>query len=365
MSRVRVLVLGAGIVGAAVAERLAARDGLEVTVVDKATPASGASGASFAWVNSNGKTPAAYHQLNVAGMAEYARRRELLGDAYRPVGHLEVAADPAAATRLAATVAALDAVGYRAVPIRAARLRELEPALALPAEPELVVHFPDEGYCDVDRVVGRLLATVRGCGGVVRGGVRVVGLDVGASTVTARTSTGERLTADRVVLCLGRWTPDLADQVGPPIPMVSRHRAEALLAITGPVRRRPARVISTPGLNLRPFHDDRLMLQALDLDRERGPDATAEFAARARAVLPGEPELQVAAVLEARRAIPADGLTVAGWLDPGHAVYAVATHSGVTLALLLGRLVAAEIDDREQSPLLARFRPDRFGSARP
>ncbi len=42
------------------------------------------------------------------------------------------------------------------------------------------------------------------------------------------------------------------------------------------------------------------------------------------------------------------------------AVYAVATHSGVTLGPLLGRLVAEELIDGRSSPLLATFRPDRF-----
>jgi glycine/D-amino acid oxidase-like deaminating enzyme len=41
-------------------------------------------------------------------------------------------------------------------------------------------------------------------------------------------------------------------------------------------------------------------------------------------------------------------------------VYAVATHSGVTLGPLLGRLAADEILGGSPSALLAAFRPDRF-----
>jgi glycine/D-amino acid oxidase-like deaminating enzyme len=40
--------------------------------------------------------------------------------------------------------------------------------------------------------------------------------------------------------------------------------------------------------------------------------------------------------------------------------YVIATHSGITLAPLLGELIAEEIVSGEMSDLLAPFRPDRF-----
>src|SRR6185503_13103005 len=56
VSRARVIVIGAGVVGANVAYRLA-QAGAEVIVVDAGAPGGGTSGASFAWANSFGKTP--------------------------------------------------------------------------------------------------------------------------------------------------------------------------------------------------------------------------------------------------------------------------------------------------------------------
>ncbi|MDT7623736.1 MAG: hypothetical protein QOF99_4637, partial [Pseudonocardiales bacterium] len=49
----------------------------------------------------------------------------------------------------------------------------------------------------------------------------------------------------------------------------------------------------------------------------------------------------------------------AGPLPSAPRLYVVATHSGVTLAPLLGTLVAEEILGAPQ-PLLAAFRPDRL-----
>ncbi|HEY2698596.1 MAG TPA: hypothetical protein VGJ45_24270, partial [Pseudonocardiaceae bacterium] len=59
------------------------------------------------------------------------------------------------------------------------------------------------------------------------------------------------------------------------------------------------------------------------------------------------------------RSLPADGHTVAGPDTSGY-IYVLATHSGVTLGPLLGRLAAREILGGEPAPELAAFRPARF-----
>jgi glycine/D-amino acid oxidase-like deaminating enzyme len=61
--------------------------------------------------------------------------------------------------------------------------------------------------------------------------------------------------------------------------------------------------------------------------------------------------------------MPADGITIAGRLDGSGRIYVVATHSGVTLAPLLGRLAADEVVQDGEADLLAPFRPQRFAHA--
>jgi glycine/D-amino acid oxidase-like deaminating enzyme len=60
------------------------------------------------------------------------------------------------------------------------------------------------------------------------------------------------------------------------------------------------------------------------------------------------------------RAMPADRLPIAGRLPWLGSLYLVVSHSGVTLAPVLGRLVAGEIADQTADGLLAPFRPGRF-----
>jgi glycine/D-amino acid oxidase-like deaminating enzyme len=60
------------------------------------------------------------------------------------------------------------------------------------------------------------------------------------------------------------------------------------------------------------------------------------------------------------RPMPEDGRTIAGPLPGVPGCYVIATHSGITLAPLLGELIAEEIDGGEMPSMLAPFRPDRF-----
>ena len=111
MSSRRCTVIGAGILGASVAARLAAA-GLRVTLLDQDQPGRAASRWSFAWINSNDKTPRPYHDLNHAGMRAWAELApDFDGNAwYRPSGHVELAT--AGTGELEARVKRLTEWGY-------------------------------------------------------------------------------------------------------------------------------------------------------------------------------------------------------------------------------------------------------------
>ena len=74
----RIAVIGAGIVGASVAFRLARSGEARVWIIDRSSPGSGTTSASFAWANANEKTPYGYFELNRAGLEEHFRLRDEL-----------------------------------------------------------------------------------------------------------------------------------------------------------------------------------------------------------------------------------------------------------------------------------------------
>jgi glycine/D-amino acid oxidase-like deaminating enzyme len=111
----RYVVIGAGVLGASVAARLAS-SGQRVTLLDQDEPGRATSRWSFAWLNSNDKAPRHYHGLNQAGIRAWAALAPDLDGAawYRPVGNVELATSDDGRAELAARVNRLAGWGYDA-----------------------------------------------------------------------------------------------------------------------------------------------------------------------------------------------------------------------------------------------------------
>ena len=68
----RVLIVGAGIIGASIAHHLARR-GAGVTLIDRAATAVEASGRSFGWIDASFGNPEAYFRLRFQSLLKYRR----------------------------------------------------------------------------------------------------------------------------------------------------------------------------------------------------------------------------------------------------------------------------------------------------
>jgi len=370
-------VIGAGVLGASVAARLAGA-GTHVTLLDQDQPGHGTSRWSFAWVNSNDKGPRPYHDLNYAGLQAWAELSPGLDGAawYRPVGHLELATSATDRAELAARVHRLTEWGYPARLVDAAEAARLESALRLPGPGTAAAWFPDEAYLLTEPLIQRLVARAADRGATVLTGEPgcVIALDPGPGT-TSRIRTADRavIEADHVVCCAGRWTPALAALAGAPgtVPLVAWDTpgsvAPALVVRAGPITREgPARLIHTPQLALRPHSGGLLHLEAPDLPVDlHTPEAelrrlAGELLERARRTVRGLDEACVVAARVCVRPLPADEQSIVGRLPGAGWLYVAVTHSGVTLAAHLSRLIAAELATGVSSAELAPYRPDRF-----
>lgn len=371
----RVVVVGAGVVGAAVARELAVR-GAVVWLLDKDDRADGTTAVSLAWLNANGKREPAYHRLNVAGMAEHAALVGRLGSLrrwYFPAGHLEYAAEPVHAARLERAVAELRDLGYPAEWVNLDWAHDREPFVRVPDGVLSVAFYASEGFV-LPRVLNDVLIdAARSAGAEVHFRSEVTGISHAGGHVVVERAELPALEADRVVICAGRWSAQVAGGVGLPIPLIAvdgpSSAATAFQARTVPLPIAVHGVVTTSVGNLRPEPDGRVLFQAHDLDGEADPNVpvpahvSAEMEGRLAGILrTGRASVRLETVIVGKRALPVDGFTIAGFLDEAQNVYTVVTHSGITLGPLLGRLAAAEILEGNPSPLLAAFRPDRFGA---
>ena len=369
----QVAVVGAGLIGAAVARELTLL-GADVSVFEARRPGQGTSGTTFAWINSHDKSPQAYHDLNVAGMDAHRELDRLPAPGprwYFPTGNIEWAGDGAQAARLASLTGRLAAAGYGAELVMAARVRDLEPDVALPPGTEHAVLFPGEGHVLPAVLLGRLLGEATDRGARLAWPVSVLSMSVSTTGVWLRLGDGTEHRTDVAVCCAGRWTSELVAPLGCTVPLIGPEATGSgpgvldYLGYTEPVPVRLRRVLTTPRLNIRPDGGGRLVIQGLDLkpaseseDVAEADFVAGELAGRLGTVLPGARDVRVI-VRTGRRVVPADGVSVAGWADQGR-VYVVATHSGVTLAPLLGRLAALEVVRDSIQEILRPFRPQRF-----
>jgi glycine/D-amino acid oxidase-like deaminating enzyme len=174
------------------------------------------------------------------------------------------------------------------------------------------------------------------------------------------------LEADEVICCAGRWTPDLA-----PVPLIPWRTpgstAPGLTVRVGPVTPPgPFRLVHTPDLALRPHPGGLLHLEApgiaVDLHTPEAELArwAKELLHRAQRTVRGLDDARVVDYKVCPRPMPTDGQSIVGRLPGTPGVYVAVTHSGVTLAAHLSRLIAEDLTAGATPASLAPYRPTRF-----
>jgi glycine/D-amino acid oxidase-like deaminating enzyme len=363
VSAADIVVVGAGSVGANVAYRLAER-GAKVTVLEAGAPGGGTSGTSFAWTNSFHKTPRDYHELNTASMAEHLALVNELGDGdwHKQEGALAWEQEPLGRAKLKETVERLGSWGYPVEIISAHDARKLEPDLQIAPHVDEVVFTPSEGYVDVVSLIGRLLAHAVRRGARVLSGERVTGvIREGMRVRGVTTAGGGRFEADMVVDCAGPATDEVARLAGFEIPM---DRVPGRLIYTTPVASTLRRPIHAPGAHFRPDGGGRIVLAEFAHDQvwrqSEEPWPAEQSLAALAAPIPPPAGARVEAIRFGVRPMPRDQRPMVGVIPGLDGFFIVASHSGVTLGPLWGRIAAAEILDGVPDPRLAPYRPARF-----
>jgi glycine/D-amino acid oxidase-like deaminating enzyme len=368
----RIAVIGAGIVGAPVAFRLARSGEARVWLVDGSLPGSGTTSASFAWANANDKTPRDYFELNRAGLEEHFRLRDELGGApwLYPGGNIEWAGDAVALEGLKRRIERLRFWGYAAEWWKASRVNEiLEPNVAFPSPDTPVAFFPHEAWVDAPRLASALVELARWSGAEARFGDAVEEIETEGGRVSAlRLRGGERLPVDAVVNAAGPEADRVAALLGRSLPLESSKGLISRVAVEGPPI---CRLVHSRYVNLRPDGPGRVVLnhgwadQTLESDNARTEDSLShELLEHARRVVPALESAEVEEVRVGVRPMPEDGRSCVGAVAELPGYYEAVTHSGVTLGPLLGRLLAREILSGELNGLVSPFRPDRFARAR-
>jgi glycine/D-amino acid oxidase-like deaminating enzyme len=366
----RVVVIGGGVLGVSTALNLV-KGGASVTLLTAGTLADGASSRSLSWLNTAGVRSAEYHQLRLLGIDRYrtfAARNDASaylrfdggltwappGESFAPVFEHE------------------RSVGYDAEWLDASEIGARTPGVdASSVASEGAIFNPGEGWVDLPSLVGELAKQYKALGGILIEGAGHASVVVeDGRAVGATAADGRRFDAETVLLAGGAAVPAEVESVGVTIEDQS---PIALLVWTKPVDTALTAVLNTPRVAVRPTPSGGLALdsawseEALVVDasgKVTVPDGIVDqLLAEASRVLEGNPELELDGYGIGPKPIPGDGEPVLGEIETIPGYFVAFTHSGATLGLIAGELLAQEILSGEKSPLLETFRPARFAPA--
>ena len=384
--RKRTVIIGAGILGSSIALHLSSHEHHDVTVVDAgdALAYSATTRASWAWINANRKRPLHYQHLNAWGMHTWRHHPELqdlvdwTGTLVRR-GHQEDDDDDDDGD---------DSLGgfYARPqgPLTAAEWLALEPNAGFPADEGegRVYHYPNEGCVDPMEAVARMrtLAQQQGTkflwnshvesstteaiaedgNDVEHPSSRIRILDVNKNTTFT-------LTADTIVVAAGVGTTALCG-----LPMRHSPGRIAFAKGTEDGRLRKILVDTLKKSHILQRRNGDLVIGGGELEvggssspsskELQPPNMSTGLTTGSASTIPDlttlEASNELVTISEALRPIPQDGLPCIGFLRPGY--YVATTHSAVTLAPLLGALVALEVDDGIDLDMLQYYRPGRL-----
>ncbi|MET1063769.1 MAG: FAD-binding oxidoreductase [Arthrobacter sp.] len=364
----RVAIIGGGILGVSTAVHLL-REGASVILLTERGLASEATGRSLSWLNSAGERSTPYHQLRVTGVDRY--RTLFAADPGRDWlqfggGLMWNAAGQGAVTETRHTYE--KSIGYDSKLLAPEQISSATPGIDSNAVPDNAIFNPGEGWVSLPDLVNFLMEEFHARGGelVLNSGKVSVTVDSGRTT-GVETAAGGTYAADAVLVACGAATPAVVAPLGVDIPNGS---PVSMLVLTKPVDHKVKAVMNTPRAAVRPnpgstfaldhdwYEDD--ITEHADGSFAVPDDVVQELADEASKLIAGNPELTPASWKIGYKPIPGDGEPVLGELGQVPGCFVAFTHSGATLGLIVGELLASEIVTGKKHPMLATFRPGRF-----
>jgi glycine/D-amino acid oxidase-like deaminating enzyme len=368
----RVAVVGGGVLGVSTAVHLA-RAGADVRLLTEAGLASGASGRSLSWLNSSSAYSSEYHALRLLGLERYRTFAARL-DAAEPMtrcvrmdGGLRWV-DEGETDRLRELHEHHLRVGYPSSWLTPDDVARCVPGVDPAAVPDAgAVLNPGEGWVDLPTLVDVLARELVALGGRVVPDAGPADVEVRGGRVVAVATAGERVEVDAAVVATGAQVPAALRRIGVELPDAT---APALLVRTTRVETPLRAVLNTPRVSLRPAPDARLVMDAGWSEREVSAQDDGTYRVRpetvrglldaASAVLAGHPRLDLESTGVGPKPVPGDGQPVLGRVDEVSGYHVAFTHSGATLGLICGELLAKEVLGGAPDPLLEPFRLARF-----
>lgn len=365
-----IIVIGGGVIGLSIAWSLV-KEGVSVTVLEAGQIGGQATGAAAGMLAplAEASEPGPFLTLGLESLRMYSTfvaelqeetgiDAELIGP-----GMLRVAMNDEEAYLLGQAWEWQQSLGLPSDCLTAKEARLLEPALA--PEVRLAVRSPEERNVEPRRLMRALALACARRGVRIIEGEPAVDFEREGSVVTAVMSPGQHFACGGVVIAGGAWSELLGRRLDATLAVYPvRGQILSLGCLPPPIRHT---IYSASGY-LVPKADGRVIVGATE--DEAGYDTRTSVAGIGR-LLNMAPSL-VPSLLSAPfdsawaglRPASADGMPILGRLTDWNNAFAACGHfrNGILLTPITGEVMAHEIVDGKQHPLIEAFRPQRFES---
>ena len=373
LAKEKVLVVGAGILGASIGYHLSLEE-VEVTIIDMQSPASHASLATFAWINASwAKQPQAYHALNQKSVGYWHELSKQIGVPIKWGGSLEWFESSDRQKKLGLQIREQIGWGEAAEILPVASAKMLEPNVTFMGA-DNVAYSANDGAVDPSEATKKLLSAAQANGAKVIYPCKLNSIAKTLDGEFADTTCGS-IPFDQIVLAVGAASKTIASIAKLNIPQRS---TPGIIVVTEPTEPLLNRIVVAPGVHIHQRFDGRIVVgeqtgapktpahnsrlkgrpnqypnQVLAQDHaQRILDLAIKYVPRLTSVKADE-------ILIGWRPLPLDGHPVLGYSSEEPSVYIAVSHSGITLAPIIGRLVAKELIEKRPLEVLNAYRPNR------
>ncbi len=362
-----VAIIGGGIMGSAVALRLAQR-GVPVTVIERGIPGAEASSAAAGILGPQmeAEGPGPLLELGLQSRALYptlaAELRELTGIdvGYDRSGVLSVAFDEAGEAALQARREWQVARGLRVEPLSGEEARKLEPAIGSSVRAALA--FPDDAQVVARDLVRAFSQAAAAAGARFTTGRYVRRVRIEKGRATGVELDGETLSAGAVVVAAGSWS-GLVEGAGLSPAAVRPARGQLVSIETRPPLFR--HVVTAPGGYLVPRRDGTVVagstVEMVGFHKQVTVGGLADILTLARTLIPGLADAPVTGTWSNFRPYTEDHLPVLGPTPVEGLVLATGHYrNGILLAPITAQVIAELVATGRTSMDLSPFRVQRF-----
>ncbi|GEM_PF-388923 len=352
------VIVGAGALGASIAYHLS-KAGRKVALVERGAIGSGCTSATYAGINVSAKEGGCYLKFTLDASRLYLGIEDELDadvEYYNQGSHalvVERESDWPAALRNVEELNRVPGINMEVLPTPKAQL--FEPAL--PKWIQGATFCPVDGFLNPHKLVNAYVRAASRLGAIVQTYTEVREIEVKSGVVQAAVTSSGKIHTPLVINAAGVDAPSIGRMVGASIPVVPAHGQVITTARVRPFLRYPMRglvqkrsgnlFVGTTKKYIGPTHEVR-------------PELLPGAISKALRLFPFLCEAPAVRIWVGVRPWPIDGLPILGPVSGVKGFLVAATHSGITLADMIGHVITDLVVHGNTSVEIDHYHPDRF-----